>query len=1158
MEAAGIIKLWDISQGKLPAAPLHQLDLSDAKRQILSASGEEVRAGRFETLTSVALFSPRNNMKPASSADSSMGMADPVSPAPDAAEPWILAGTRGGEVVVWDSNQDPVAILRDDSSKMPVRAVAATMGDGGTALVMTGSEDGAARVYELGAQPAGVVQPQPPRPRHQQYIWDVAIDGHGRLVTSSYDKVVKVWDDGGNEVATLASPATPEVHRDYVFDVELSSDGRYVASAGRDRIVNVWSTERLDEPEVTFLGAPAAGDRGARRVRFHPRFGQAEGAGDAMEEEAKLNRQVLVSTNAQGGVPARTLVWHLDEVARFDETMLDAAVPDLEDRLEAGLISGASLEQELPTVSDLIGAANRFISDRRYTRVRNKAYNARIDRNIKEVLQLILDRADTADWDERMEIMVFLPGIASALKTHGLEDRMPKMSEEILGFEGIIRNLPTDLRGRALQLVTQAAGEPEEVKERIARALWVLTKSARLRDRGKKRQLSLKARQLHENPLTNAVVEELADAPDVALTAAEVSNYGFLDVDHWLEQGTTAALLEGAGYFSRHASNTRHFKLIESAFNRQHDQIFDELTAVEERARTASYCTYMRRFPERASVKDILSSRECVAAKALGKLTVDDEVDNATLTFVKDALASETAELPAIFASIAAAQVASRKFSTSAYSRPDSSSMQADAVRWAKSAYRLSRNPATEHVRQMVKTREKPPLQEAFFADTEIKAVRFGHDATSILIGGVDAGLQQFRFSGAGPRQAVVPGASAAFHAILGLDGARYLTAGPDRKLVLWDLARPETAKVVQTLELPAGAGGSTVSGTMTAGFVVAGSPTIAIASDLDSVSELKNYDAAVMLSNGTMVASTPSRLFLLGADASVMTEKPWLRRESRGGRLLFAGGGFVLAGDLTGLLTIFDESLARVGETKLDGGIRAIAFSEARKTFFVGTTIGLVYEIDAAGERQLEFKAGEGAVAAIDVHPRSPDLILTGGRDRTAKLWSLSQVREFLDREDAVYQETLTLDELVRERVLVSNHLGGVLRTSASDSADRAARYLVDRRKDYPGDDVFDRVMRENLEDAFRLLREQYPVDSEIADEFSVLAGPENSQPKRCFDEIMDGGVEWGGGTRWNPTNATNLCARTPDARGTIDCFSAEIAKGIRWQGAIETCKAR
>jgi len=60
------------------------------------------------------------------------------------------------------------------------------------------------------------------------------------------------------------------------------------------------------------------------------------------------------------------------------------------------------------------------------------------------------------------------------------------------------------------------------------------------------------------------------------------------------------------------------------------------------------------------------------------------------------------------------------------------------------------------------------------------------------------------------------------------------------------------------------------------------------------------------------------------------------------------------------------------------------------------------------------------------------------------------------------------------------------------------------------------------------------------------------SDQPARCFDRVMHGGIEWGGGRRWEWSNAIDLCKGTPDANATIRCFQQFIAQGRSWPESI------
>ena len=61
--------------------------------------------------------------------------------------------------------------------------------------------------------------------------------------------------------------------------------------------------------------------------------------------------------------------------------------------------------------------------------------------------------------------------------------------------------------------------------------------------------------------------------------------------------------------------------------------------------------------------------------------------------------------------------------------------------------------------------------------------------------------------------------------------------------------------------------------------------------------------------------------------------------------------------------------------------------------------------------------------------------------------------------------------------------------------------------------------------------------------------------QPPRCFQKVMHGGVNWGGGTRWKWQNALDLCEGTNNADMTLRCFERHINRGTAWREAIRVC---
>jgi hypothetical protein len=62
-------------------------------------------------------------------------------------------------------------------------------------------------------------------------------------------------------------------------------------------------------------------------------------------------------------------------------------------------------------------------------------------------------------------------------------------------------------------------------------------------------------------------------------------------------------------------------------------------------------------------------------------------------------------------------------------------------------------------------------------------------------------------------------------------------------------------------------------------------------------------------------------------------------------------------------------------------------------------------------------------------------------------------------------------------------------------------------------------------------------------------------SQPAVCFNKVMHGGINYGGGTKWQWQNAIDLCEGTQHADRTIQCFNISIGQGKNWKTAIASC---
>ena len=72
------------------------------------------------------------------------------------------------------------------------------------------------------------------------------------------------------------------------------------------------------------------------------------------------------------------------------------------------------------------------------------------------------------------------------------------------------------------------------------------------------------------------------------------------------------------------------------------------------------------------------------------------------------------------------------------------------------------------------------------------------------------------------------------------------------------------------------------------------------------------------------------------------------------------------------------------------------------------------------------------------------------------------------------------------------------------------------------------------------------------------LCSGGRRAQPARCFQRVMPGNVNWGGGTNWEWKNAIDLCRGARDADRVVRCFERKIEKRRPWRKAIERCRGR
>ncbi len=62
--------------------------------------------------------------------------------------------------------------------------------------------------------------------------------------------------------------------------------------------------------------------------------------------------------------------------------------------------------------------------------------------------------------------------------------------------------------------------------------------------------------------------------------------------------------------------------------------------------------------------------------------------------------------------------------------------------------------------------------------------------------------------------------------------------------------------------------------------------------------------------------------------------------------------------------------------------------------------------------------------------------------------------------------------------------------------------------------------------------------------------------EPGECFNKIMHGKVNWGGGDKWEWKNALSLCSGSNDSDATVACFKKRIEAKENWNTAILECQ--
>jgi WD40 repeat protein/serine/threonine protein kinase len=197
-------------------------------------------------------------------------------------EPWSMAVSPDGRRVAFGATDNVVRLLdaatlaevqRLEGHPNPVRAVAFSP-DG--RLLASGDGDigrgdpGEVRVWDLaGSRELFVFR------GHTDPVMHLAFADDSRLASASQDQTVKLWDlEAAQEALTLHG------HTDMVRGLAFSRDGRRLASAGSDRVIQIWDGSAWDGVKATaerLTLAPHAGR--ALAVAFRPDGGRLASIG---------------------------------------------------------------------------------------------------------------------------------------------------------------------------------------------------------------------------------------------------------------------------------------------------------------------------------------------------------------------------------------------------------------------------------------------------------------------------------------------------------------------------------------------------------------------------------------------------------------------------------------------------------------------------------------------------------------------------------------------------------------------------------------------------------------------------------------------------------------------------------------------------------------
>jgi WD40 repeat protein len=251
------LALWSTTD---PRKPVAHLPIPGQSHSISFSGDGRWMAAKSETFGVVSLWELRNLSKPPIElAENTDSDNESLSFSPDSR--WLVSGTWGGEVNMWDvSNDDPVTTPRHQCQQgAGVRLRPAFSPDGHYVATAANEWEARGRLWDLTspnpcADPV-LLDPHKPVDKREDTGYEVQFSPDSRwAATTSMDRVGRLWD--------LQSGAEPTLIAEVPFDnrvipAAFSPDGRWVAFGSWDRTAKVLDLSQPDAKPVVLAGHAA-------------------------------------------------------------------------------------------------------------------------------------------------------------------------------------------------------------------------------------------------------------------------------------------------------------------------------------------------------------------------------------------------------------------------------------------------------------------------------------------------------------------------------------------------------------------------------------------------------------------------------------------------------------------------------------------------------------------------------------------------------------------------------------------------------------------------------------------------------------------------------------------------------------------------------------